>query len=211
MAVSRIDPCVRNVLFPCCGELGARRCAVHAHAPCSRTSDEIRTRSHAPTSEIADEARSSGEPEMSYFVPSLRAIQESCGNLIRGFIFYQFFVVMQTEQKYRDKNRFMKSMERSQCISSLKKTLCLICLHSPHRPALCCFMYVSLVVSSCALFVFLIFVSSLALLLFSRLPAIAPPHLPLPPPPLSFPPPIPPLPLSFYLSHSRSTLTAADD
>lgn len=71
-------------------------------------------------------------------------------------------------------------LERSQCISS--PNFCCLCLfHFPHRLVLCCFMYVSLVVSSMwflCLSASYLFVSSLALLLFSlpRLPAISPPH-----------------------------------
>lgn len=120
-------------------------------------------------------------------------------------------------------------LERSQCISS--PNFCCLCLfHFPHRLVLCCFMYVSLVVSSMwflCLSASYLFVSSLALLLFSlpRLPAISPPHshphsisfsfsAPPPHPPFSLPrshshslslPPPPSAPLSLYLSHSRST------
>lgn len=60
-------------------------------------------------------------------------------------------------------------LERSQCISS--PNFCCLCLfHFPHRLVLCCFMYVSLVVSSMwflCLSASYLFVSSLALLLFS--------------------------------------------
>lgn len=59
-------------------------------------------------------------------------------------------------------------LERSQCISS--PNFCCLCLfHFPHRLVLCCFMYVSLVVSSMwflCLSASYLFVSSLALLLF---------------------------------------------
>lgn len=60
-------------------------------------------------------------------------------------------------------------LERSQCISF--PNFCCLCLfHFPHRLVLCCFMYVSLVVSSMwflCLSASYLFVSSLALLLFS--------------------------------------------
>ena len=117
-------------------------------------------------------------------------------------------------------------LERSQCISS--PNFCCLCLfHFPHRLVLCCFMYVSLVVSSMwflCLSASYLFVSSLALLLFS-LPILSLDFLlslplthtltqslslSLSPPPsrsLSFPisPSSPSAPLSLYLSHSRST------
>lgn len=119
-------------------------------------------------------------------------------------------------------------LERSQCISS--PNFCCLCLfHFPHRLVLCCFMYVSLVVSSMwflCLSASYLFVSSLALLLFS-LPFSPSTSCYLSPslthtltqsfsflsasPPsrsLSFPiSPSSPLsaPLSLYLSHSRST------
>lgn len=119
-------------------------------------------------------------------------------------------------------------LERSQCVSSTN--FCCLCLfHFPHRLVLCCFMYVSLVVSSMwflCLSASYLFVSSLALLLFS-LPFspsnscyLSPPHSH--PHSISFslssPPPSPrthshslssphtsSAPLSLYLSHSRST------
>lgn len=63
----------------------------------------------------------------------------------------------------------IQALERSQCISS--PNFCCLCLfHFPHRLVLCCFMYVSLVVSSMwflCLSASYLFVSSLALLLFS--------------------------------------------
>lgn len=118
-------------------------------------------------------------------------------------------------------------LERSQCISS--PNFCCLCLfHFPHRLVLCCFMYVSLVVSSMwflCLSASYLFVSSLALLLFSLpfspstscylSPSLTPSlnlFLFLCPLPLSLPPslslsfPISPLPsLSIFPSHSRST------
>lgn len=125
-------------------------------------------------------------------------------------------------------------LERSQCISS--PNFCCLCLfHFPHRLVLCCFMYVSLVVSSMwflCLSASYLFVSSLALLLFSLpfspstscyLSPSLTPSLNLflflcSPPPLTLPfslprshshslslPPPPSAPLSLYLSHSRST------
>lgn len=63
----------------------------------------------------------------------------------------------------------IQGLEKSQCISS--PNFCCLCLfHFPHRLVLCCFMYVSLVVSSMwflCLSASYLFVSSLALLLFS--------------------------------------------
>lgn len=124
-------------------------------------------------------------------------------------------------------------LERSQCISS--PNFCCLCLfHFPHRLVLCCFMYVSLVVSSMwflCLSASYLFVSSLALLLFSLpfspstscylSPSLTPSlnlFLFLCSPPLTLPfslprshshslslPPPPSAPLSLYLSHSRST------
>lgn len=110
---------------------------------------------------------------------------------------------------------------------------CFLCLfHFPHRLVLCCFMYVSLVVSSMwflCLSASYLFVSSLALLLFS-LPFspstscylspsltpslnlflfLCPPSLLRSLPPsrsLSFPISLPLPFLSIFLSHSRSTL-----
>lgn len=128
-------------------------------------------------------------------------------------------------------------LERSQCVSSTN--FCCLCLfHFPHRLVLCCFMYVSLVVSSMwflCLSASYLFVSSLALLLFS-LPFspstscyLSPPHshphsisfsLSSPPLPLALtlipylpphtPPTPPPLPfLSIFLI--LAALPAADD
>lgn len=119
-------------------------------------------------------------------------------------------------------------LERSQCISS--PNFCCLCLfHFPHRLVLCCFMYVSLVVSSMwflCLSASYLFVSSLALLLFSLpfspstscylSPSLTPSlnlSLSVPPLPPSLPPSLaltlvpylsPPPPLSLYLSFSFS-------
>lgn len=126
-------------------------------------------------------------------------------------------------------------LERSQSFSyssTPQKNFCCLCLfHFPHRLVLCCFMYVSLVVSSMwflCLSASYLFVSSLALLLFSlpRLPAISPPrshphsisfsflsppllpsHSLSPPPPSSFPLRTP-FSLSFLI---LAALPAADD
>lgn len=127
----------------------------------------------------------------------------------RRFFFFFLFCC-----RYED-----SGLERSQCISS--PNFCCLCLfHFPHRLVLCCFMYVSLVVSSMwflCLSASYLFVSSLALLLFSLpfspstscylSPSLTPSlnlFLFLYPPSVSLPPSLPPsrslsFPISPYL------------